>query len=291
VTKGDWQEQLDPAVRADLRKHRTYKGKSVRDLLRAIRNKKHHYRELTEEAKLLYGKMPGEFTDYWTRRFPRLLSHSYNAMQCVKYENNFTKYYHKDYDYVPPPEENILDEMKKLFGSEDPMARVRPDGIVVTRSDLSQADADIFSPKFLETQTAPKQQEFKATEQPDSIVSTWSQLDSGTNSRLEDLCVAEPMHLCERDPDSSPAGEGGGDSDQLAGDVVNPAPVDNRLLADNDLEEKNLCDNEEIESTPCDKENLNPVIVEECEPKKKNKKRRKHQKKTRLETPGVEEDT
>ena len=92
-------------------------------------------------------------------------------------------------------------------------ARVRPDGIVVTKSDLSQADADIFSPKFLETQTTPEPQEFIATEQPDSIVSTWSQLDSGTNSRLEDLCVAEPMHLCERDPDSSPAGEGGGEAD------------------------------------------------------------------------------
>merc|ERR1712013_738466 len=67
--------------------------------------------------------------------------------------------------------------------------------------------------------------------------------------------------------------------------------ADNRLPADNILEETNLCDNEEIESTPCDKENLNPVIVEECEPKKKNKKRRKHQKKTRLESPGAEEDT
>jgi len=271
VTKGDWQEQLDPAVRADLRKHRTYKGKSVRDLLRAIRNKKHHYRELTEEAKLLYGKMPGEFTDYWTRRFPRLLSHSYNAMQCVKYENNFTKYYHKDYDYVP--------------------TRVRPDGIVVTKSDLSHADADIFSPKFLETQTSPEKQGLIDSEQPDSIVSTWSQLDSGTNTRLEDLCVAEPMHLCERDPDSSPVGVVEEDNDHLAGDVVCPAPADNRLPADNILEETNLCDNEEIESTPCDKENLNPVIVEECEPKKKNKKRRKHQKKTRLESPGAEEDT
>ena len=101
VTRGDWQMALDEAVRSDLRLHRTYKGKSVRDLLRAIRNKKHHYRELTDEAKLMYGKMPGEFSDYWTRRFPRLVSHAYLAMQCVKYENNFSRYYHKDYDYVP----------------------------------------------------------------------------------------------------------------------------------------------------------------------------------------------
>ena len=101
VTRGDWQMMLDDAVRNDLRIHRTYRGKSVRDLLRAIRNKKHHYRELTDEAKMMYGKMPGEFADYWTQRFPRLVTHSYLAMQCVKYENNFTRYYHKDYDYVP----------------------------------------------------------------------------------------------------------------------------------------------------------------------------------------------
>ena len=37
VTLGDWLNQLDPAVRSDLRLHRTYKGRSVRDLLRAIR--------------------------------------------------------------------------------------------------------------------------------------------------------------------------------------------------------------------------------------------------------------
>lgn len=101
VTKGDWLQQLDDAVRADLRLHRTYRGNTVRDLLRAIRNKKHHYRELTDEAKLLYGKLPGEFSDYWTRRFPRLVLHSYLAMQCVKYETNFTRYYFKDFDYVP----------------------------------------------------------------------------------------------------------------------------------------------------------------------------------------------
>ena len=44
MTQGDWHELLEPAVREDLRKHRSYRGRSVRDLLRALRNKKHHYR-------------------------------------------------------------------------------------------------------------------------------------------------------------------------------------------------------------------------------------------------------
>jgi len=292
VTKGDWQEQLDTAVRDDLRKHRTYKGKSVRDLLRAIRNKKHHYRELTDDAKLLYGKMPGEFADYWTKRFPRLMTHSYNAMQCVKYENNFTKYYHKDYDYVP--------------------TRLRPDVLVGGQSDLSEADADIFSPKFLERDGQNVTPGFVGTGKQDSLVSNWSQLDSGNNSRLEDLCTKDNMLPCERDPSSE---EGEAEETpmypmevetksqvveviQTNRELETTPVVQKSILPPKNLtlpvdnEERNLCDKEEIETNPCDKENLNPIIPDESEAKtKKNKKRRKHQKKNRIESPGGQEDT
>ena len=51
IKKGNWLENLDEHVHEDLRKHRSYKGHSVRDLLRALRNKKHHYNELPEVAK------------------------------------------------------------------------------------------------------------------------------------------------------------------------------------------------------------------------------------------------
>ena len=47
-------------VADDLRKHRTYNGKSVRDLLRALRNKKHHYQELAPQIKQLYGRIPDQ---------------------------------------------------------------------------------------------------------------------------------------------------------------------------------------------------------------------------------------
>lgn len=39
VVLGDWNEHLDPLLRDDLRKFRGYTGTSVRDLLRALRNK------------------------------------------------------------------------------------------------------------------------------------------------------------------------------------------------------------------------------------------------------------
>lgn len=36
---GDWRAAVDAEVTADLRKYRSYRGDSVRDLLRALRNK------------------------------------------------------------------------------------------------------------------------------------------------------------------------------------------------------------------------------------------------------------
>lgn len=39
VVLEDWNEHLDPIITMDLRKYRGYMGASVRDLLRALRNK------------------------------------------------------------------------------------------------------------------------------------------------------------------------------------------------------------------------------------------------------------
>lgn len=56
----------------DLRKFRTYKGSKVRDLLRAMRNKKHHYQELPAEVQQSLGQVPDEFVTYFTDRFPKV---------------------------------------------------------------------------------------------------------------------------------------------------------------------------------------------------------------------------
>ena len=39
VVRGDWRNVIDSEVAQDLRKYRNYRGTSVRDLLRALRNK------------------------------------------------------------------------------------------------------------------------------------------------------------------------------------------------------------------------------------------------------------
>ncbi|KAK7113321.1 serine/threonine-protein kinase/endoribonuclease IRE1-like [Littorina saxatilis] len=94
VVKFDWRKAITMELQNDLRRFRTYKGKSVRDLLRAMRNKKHHYRELPEEVKASLGRVPDEFVQYFTSRFPRLLMHVYAAMEICKEETVFRNYYH-----------------------------------------------------------------------------------------------------------------------------------------------------------------------------------------------------
>lgn len=99
VIRGDWRIHVDDAVAQNLRMYRNYRGNSVRDLLRAVRNKKHHYRELTEQAQKSLGEIPSKFVHYWTSRFPLLLIHTWLAMQCVKNELMFSDYYENTYQF------------------------------------------------------------------------------------------------------------------------------------------------------------------------------------------------
>uniref|UniRef100_A0A7I4Y3A0 non-specific serine/threonine protein kinase n=1 Tax=Haemonchus contortus TaxID=6289 RepID=A0A7I4Y3A0_HAECO len=93
IVEGNWRNNICGPLAADLRKFRTYKGHSVRDLLRAMRNKKHHYRELPEEVRTSLGKIPEEFLYYFTSRFPLLLLHTYIAMEWCADEAIFKGYY------------------------------------------------------------------------------------------------------------------------------------------------------------------------------------------------------
>uniref|UniRef100_A0A224Z8L0 non-specific serine/threonine protein kinase n=1 Tax=Rhipicephalus zambeziensis TaxID=60191 RepID=A0A224Z8L0_9ACAR len=96
VVRGDWRDHITEELQKDLRKYRTYKGHSVRDLLRAMRNKKHHYRELPEALQSELGTIPEEFVGYFTSRFPLLLPHTYLAMQEWRAEPTLRPYYSHD---------------------------------------------------------------------------------------------------------------------------------------------------------------------------------------------------
>ncbi|TRY64475.1 hypothetical protein DNTS_017157 [Danionella cerebrum] len=94
VVRTNWRMHISAPLQADLRKFRTYKGNSVRDLLRAMRNKKHHYHELPPEVQSALGEVPDGFVVYFTSRFPRLLLHTHSALAICAPERLFHPYYH-----------------------------------------------------------------------------------------------------------------------------------------------------------------------------------------------------
>lgn len=95
----DWKNLIDPELTEDIGKYRSYRGDSVRDLLRAFRNKRHHYRDLSDTAQKLLGVSAESYVNYWLSRFPRLLYHVWSSMQLLRNEPCFTQYYDKSYDF------------------------------------------------------------------------------------------------------------------------------------------------------------------------------------------------
>jgi serine/threonine-protein kinase/endoribonuclease IRE1 len=69
----DWTVKLDAALLENLGRYREYDGTSLRDLLRVIRNKANHYRELPPKLQRLLGSYPDGLWQYVSVRFPSLL--------------------------------------------------------------------------------------------------------------------------------------------------------------------------------------------------------------------------
>lgn len=90
---GKWDEKMEAAFINNIGHYRRYKFDSIRDLLRVIRNKLNHYRELPLEIKELLGPVPEGFDSYFYSRFPRLLIEVYNVIyRYCKEEEFFRKY-------------------------------------------------------------------------------------------------------------------------------------------------------------------------------------------------------
>jgi len=82
VVGPNWMERLCPELASNLNEgvRRKYATSSVRDCLRVIRNKKHHYHELPAATQRSLGSMPDGFYQYFAVRFPQLLLHAYACM-------------------------------------------------------------------------------------------------------------------------------------------------------------------------------------------------------------------
>ncbi|EEF40724.1 kinase, putative [Ricinus communis] len=91
---GKWDEKMEPAFITNIGHYRRYKYDSVRDLLRVLRNKLNHYRELPKEIQELVGPIPEGYDGYFASRFPKLLIEVYKVVyRFCREEDCFHKYF------------------------------------------------------------------------------------------------------------------------------------------------------------------------------------------------------
>lgn len=74
-----WDTKLDPGLFNNVNKFRSYDSSSVRDCLRLIRNKSHHFDELPNELKGRIAANQEELLKYFELVFPLLLMHCYHT--------------------------------------------------------------------------------------------------------------------------------------------------------------------------------------------------------------------
>lgn len=91
---GKWDEKMETAFINDIGRFRRYRYDSVRDLLRVVRNKLNHYRELPKEIQAILGSVPEGFYAYFSTRFPKLLIEVYHVIRShCEEEETFHKYF------------------------------------------------------------------------------------------------------------------------------------------------------------------------------------------------------
>lgn len=93
----DWRQVIDPPLYKDMCDRRSYKN-TFAQLLRAFRNKKHHYHEMDQPLKDLVGSMPHGYFAYFHTRFPMLFMACYRFVRAsnLHLEHQFRGYYDTD---------------------------------------------------------------------------------------------------------------------------------------------------------------------------------------------------
>ncbi|KAL2757245.1 hypothetical protein ACRALDRAFT_1029021 [Sodiomyces alcalophilus JCM 7366] len=95
VTKGDFLRHLPREFVDSLGKQRKYTGTRLLDLLRALRNKKNHYEDMSDSLKRTVGPLPEGYLSFWTVRFPGLLLVCWYVVREVGWADadRFKEYY------------------------------------------------------------------------------------------------------------------------------------------------------------------------------------------------------
>jgi len=77
-----WFCKFDDDFMDNLGKYRKYKDDKLLDLLRAMRNKHHHFRDMPESLALKMGPLPDGFYFYFAKKFPKLLMVTYRMIKA-----------------------------------------------------------------------------------------------------------------------------------------------------------------------------------------------------------------
>lgn len=81
VVGDDWHKKLDQEFIDNLGKYRKYHGDRILDLLRAMRNKSHHFNDLPITVRELMEPYPQGYLGYFTSKFPFLLMTIYYVVK------------------------------------------------------------------------------------------------------------------------------------------------------------------------------------------------------------------
>lgn len=95
VCHGDFLKPLGKEFVESLGKQRKYTGTRLLDLLRALRNKRNHYEDMSDKLKKDVGPLPEGYLSFWTRKFPNLLIICWNVVYEVQWDetDRFREYY------------------------------------------------------------------------------------------------------------------------------------------------------------------------------------------------------
>jgi serine/threonine-protein kinase/endoribonuclease IRE1 len=95
VCRGDFLKHLPRDFVDSLGKQRKYTGTRMLDLLRALRNKKNHYEDMSDKLKQSVGSLPDGYLFFWTGKFTNLLITCWNVVYEVNWneQDRFRDYY------------------------------------------------------------------------------------------------------------------------------------------------------------------------------------------------------
>ncbi|KAG7661155.1 IRE1 [[Candida] subhashii] len=94
IHHGNWHRKFDQEFLDNLGKYRRYNPDKLMDLLRAMRNKYHHFNDMPESLQAKMRPLPDGFYKYFNDKFPRLLMEVYYCVEeNLKDEHVFTEYY------------------------------------------------------------------------------------------------------------------------------------------------------------------------------------------------------